>query len=57
DGAEGIRAIKDAGGITIAQDGGTSVVFGMNKVAIDKGCIDKIVPLEKIADEIARAVK
>lgn len=53
DGAMGIKRIKEAKGMTIAQDEKTSVVFGMNKVAIDNGCVDKIVPLERIADEIA----
>ena len=54
DGVEGIRAIKMAGGITIAQDKETSVVFGMNKMAIDTGCVDKVLPLDKIADEIIK---
>ncbi len=56
DGVEGIRAIKKAGGITIAQDEKTSVVFGMNKIAIDTGCVDKVVPLDKIAEEIVKIV-
>jgi len=56
DGVEGIRAIKTAGGITIAQDEKTSVVFGMNKVAIDTGYVDKIVPLDKIAEEIVKII-
>ncbi len=53
DGAMGIKKIKDAKGLTVAQDEKTSVVFGMNKVAIDSGCVDKILPLDKIADEMA----
>ncbi|MDP8263485.1 MAG: chemotaxis-specific protein-glutamate methyltransferase CheB [Candidatus Ancaeobacter aquaticus] len=57
DGAEGIRAIKNAGGTTIAQDEETSVVFGMNRSAIKTGCVDKIVPLEKIAGEIVKAIR
>jgi len=56
DGVEGIKAIKKSGGVTIAQDEKTSVVFGMNKQAIDAGCIDRVVPLEKIAEEIIRTV-
>ena len=54
DGLQGMRAIKRAAGTTIAQDEGTSVMFGMNKVAIDAGCADKVVPLDRIADEIVR---
>jgi len=54
DGVEGIRQINKAGGITIAQDERSSAIFGMNKIAIEKGCISKVVPLEKIADEIMK---
>jgi len=57
DGVKGIKAIKKAGGRTIAQDEKTSVVFGMNKEAIETGCVDRIVALEKIADEIIRTVR
>jgi len=56
DGVEGIKAIKAAGGMTIAQDENSSVVFGMNKVAIETGCVDKVVPLERIAEEIIKGV-
>lgn len=51
-GVNGMRAIKKAGGMTIAQDEATSAIFGMNKAAIDAGCIDRVVPLDRIADEI-----
>ncbi|MBF0506381.1 MAG: chemotaxis-specific protein-glutamate methyltransferase CheB [Nitrospirae bacterium] len=53
DGATGIKKIKEAKGLTVAQDERTSVVFGMNKVAIDSGCVDKILPLDEIAEEVA----
>ncbi|MEW6376189.1 MAG: chemotaxis-specific protein-glutamate methyltransferase CheB [Thermodesulfobacteriota bacterium] len=56
DGVEGIKAIKKAGGKTIAQDEKTSVVFGMNREAIETGCVDRVVALEKIADEIVSMV-
>jgi two-component system chemotaxis response regulator CheB len=52
DGVEGMRAIKKAGGMTIAQDEKTSTIFGMNKVAIECQCVDRVVPLERIVDEI-----
>ncbi|MGR3220678.1 MAG: chemotaxis-specific protein-glutamate methyltransferase CheB [Candidatus Anammoxibacter sp.] len=54
DGVAGIKAIKDSGGITIAQDEGSSVVFGMPKVAIENGSIDKVLPLDEIGAEIVR---
>lgn len=56
DGVEGIKAVKQAGGKTIAQNQASSVVFGMNKAAIDSGCIDKVVHLSDIALEIVRSI-
>ena len=52
DGKEGMNAIKKNKGRTIAQNEETSVIFGMPKAAIESGCIDKIVSLDKIAEEI-----
>lgn len=49
DGCHGIEAIYKKGGKTLAQDEVTSVVFGMNKFAIDKNIVHKILPLEKLA--------
>jgi len=54
DGAQGMRAIKESGGQTIAQDEETSVIFGMNKVAIDRGYADVVSPLNKIAAELLK---
>lgn len=53
DGAMGIKDIKKAGGLTIAQDEKTSVVFGMPKAAIDSGFVDKVLPVESIGRELA----
>lgn len=49
DGVAGMKMIKDSGGTTIAQDNKTSVVYGMNKVAIDSGCIDSVLSIDEIA--------
>jgi two-component system, chemotaxis family, protein-glutamate methylesterase/glutaminase len=57
DGVEGMKSLKAAGGITIAQDEASSVVFGMPKVAIQSNCIDKVLPLGRIAGEILRIVR
>jgi len=56
DGVEGMRSIRSSGGSTLAQDEATSVIFGMNKIAIDKGYIDKVIALEKIAGELIALV-
>lgn len=52
DGAKGIAAIKDAGGYTVAQDEESSVIFGMPGSAIKTGRIDRIVPLDRMAQFI-----
>src|SRR5206468_1434955 len=49
DGAEGLGAIKAAGGMTIAQSEDTCVVSGMPHAAIIKGYANKIIPLEGVA--------
>lgn len=56
DGAIGMKAIKEAGGITIAQDERSSVIFGMPKSAVEKGIVDEVIPLEDIPDTLIRKV-
>ncbi len=52
DGALGMLAMKEAGARCIAQDEASSVVFGMPKVAYEKGGAERLVPLEKIASSL-----
>ena len=54
DGARGMGIIREKGGITLAQDEETSVIFGMPKVAIKSGVVDKVVPLTEMAEEIMK---
>jgi two-component system chemotaxis response regulator CheB len=57
DGAEGIRAIREAGGFTLAQDRESSIIYGMNKTAIDAGSIKEILPLDQIAKRLIALMK
>lgn len=54
DGTEGLRAIKDFGGRTLACDRPTSIVYGMPKSAAEAKVVDKVVPLPEIASEIMK---
>jgi two-component system chemotaxis response regulator CheB len=56
DGADGIGHIKRAGGRTIAQDRDSSAIFGMPRVAIEKGHIDEILPLDELAAHLMSVV-
>lgn len=49
DGADGLLSIAEAGGITIAQDESTSVVFGMPKEAISLGAAQQVLAIQDIA--------
>ena|ERR1700722_996376 len=49
DGAKGLRAMRDAGAMTIAQDAASSAVYGMPKAAAELHAAEKILPLNNIA--------
>jgi two-component system chemotaxis response regulator CheB len=52
DGAEAMGVVRAAGGLTIAQSEESCVVFGMPKAAIDKGFVNRVVPLEAMANTL-----
>lgn len=56
DGAFGMKTIKRKGGKTLGQDEASSVVFGMAKAAAEMDAVDKLLPPDKIAEEIVRMV-
>jgi two-component system chemotaxis response regulator CheB len=56
DGVEGLRAIREAGGRTLAESEETCAIYGMPKAAVEAGVVDRSVPLPRIADEILAAV-
>ena len=52
DGAEGLGAIKNCGGLTIAQAEGSCVVYGMPRVAVERGHAMRVVALEALANTL-----
>lgn len=52
DGAAGLRAIHDAGGVGLAQDQATSTIHGMPRAAVAAGGVDRVVPLGDMAPKI-----
>jgi two-component system, chemotaxis family, protein-glutamate methylesterase/glutaminase len=52
DGAEGLCRLRKAGGLTIAQDEATSVVFGMPGAAIESGAAELVLPPDRIVSTI-----
>jgi two-component system, chemotaxis family, protein-glutamate methylesterase/glutaminase len=52
DGARGLKAMRDAGAQTIAQDEATCVVYGMPKAAVEIGAATRQAPLERMAPTI-----
>lgn len=56
DGAKGMAGIKQAGGITIAQDKNTSTIYSMPRVVAEEGNADYILPLDKIGKVITELV-
>ena len=52
DGAAGLGAVKKAGGMTIAQNEESCVVFGMPKAAIERGFATRVVALDVLASTL-----
>jgi two-component system chemotaxis response regulator CheB len=48
DGVQGMKSVKEAGGLTIAESEQTCIVYGMPREAI----VDKVLPLGEIGDAI-----
>ena len=56
DGAKGLKALRDAGSLTVAQDAASCVVYGMPKAAAELDAAAKILPLSEIANELMHFV-
>lgn len=57
DGRDGLKNLKANGAITIAEAEETCIVYGMPKAAAETGCVDKIIPLYHIHEEIFKSIK
>ena len=57
DGALGMVAVRAAGGTTVAQDEDTSVVWGMPGAAVRLGAAQYVVPIDRVAVEVRRALR
>jgi two-component system chemotaxis response regulator CheB len=57
DGADGVRAIKDAGGTVFAQDEATSAVFGIPERAIETGCVDEVLAADRLTEGITDSIR
>jgi len=55
DGAKGMKAIREKGGRTVAQDQESSIIFGMPGSAIELGGVDEVAALDKIPGKIFQA--
>ncbi len=57
DGADAMKAMRDAGASNIAQDEKSSIVFGMPKEAYERGGAERLVPLDNIATEVVNLLR
>jgi two-component system chemotaxis response regulator CheB len=57
DGADGVRAVKDAGGTVFAQDEATSAVFGIPERAIETGCVDDVLAGDRLTEAITDSIR
>ncbi len=55
DGAKGLLEIRRSGGLTVAQDEATSVVWGMPREAVVLGAAERVLPLEGIGPAVVEA--
>ncbi len=56
DGTEGAKAVREAGGIVIAEAQETAVVYGMPGAAVRAGVVNEVLPLPQIAERLAKLV-
>jgi len=52
DGAEGLLAMRQSGAVTLGQDEASCMVYGIPKVAFEKGAVSRQLPLDRLARAI-----
>lgn len=57
DGAKGLLALRATGALTIAQDEGSSAVFGMPRAAVSIDAAVEVLPLDDIAPVVVRSIR
>ena len=57
DGSHGMKEMHDSGAFNFAQDEKTSIVWGMPGEAVKAGAVDKILPLQDIANAVVSRAK
>jgi two-component system response regulator WspF len=57
DGAEGLKRMRNAGYLTIAQDAASCAIYGMPKAAAELNAATKILPIDQIAKELIEFVR
>ena len=49
-----MKEIKAAGGVTLAQDKDSCVIYGMPRAAVELGAVDEVVALDEIAPRLLK---
>jgi two-component system chemotaxis response regulator CheB len=57
DGADGLLAVRQAGGRTFAQDRLSCTVFGMPAAAIERGAVEQVLPLDELSAALRRLLE
>ncbi len=55
DGVAGMAAVRKLGGRTLVQDESSSVVFGMAERAVERGVVESVLPIERLAGAVVQA--
>lgn len=57
DGADGLKAMREAGAATLAQDEATSLVYGMPRAAVENHGAEAAIAIDRMADTLVAALR